>query len=97
MGGESVTTLPPWPPDLTTDESERGHVTSPIHSTSIENHAVGCHKVVGCADVDQNIKIFDINGLEDKYMHSIINRSTQFLSTPDCDLESYNNWKAQSS
>ena len=36
--------------DLATDEMERGHITSPIHSTSIENHAVGCHKVVGGAD-----------------------------------------------
>ena len=51
--------------DLTTDDIECGHMTSPIHSTSIENHPVGCHKVVGGADnVDQNIKIFDINGLE---------------------------------
>ena len=29
-------------------------------------------------------------------MHSIINRSCHFSSTPDCDLESYKDWKAQS-
>ena len=82
---------------LTTDETESCHFASTIHSTSIEKHADKCHKVVDGADnADQKMKIFDINGLEDKYLNSIINRSCHFTSTPDCASESYKNWKAQS-
>ena len=83
--------------DKADDDKERGHIISPIHSTSIEKHADDCHKVVGGAEyADRKFKIFDINGLEDKYLNSILNRSCHFTSTPDCDLESYKNWKAQS-
>ena len=82
---------------LTSDEIERGHIASPIHSESIEKHADECHKVVDGADnADQKMKIFDINGLEDKYLNSILNRACHFTSTPDCDSESYKKWKAQS-
>ena len=35
---------------LTSDEIERGHIASPIHSASIEKHADECHKVVDGAD-----------------------------------------------
>ena len=84
--------------DRADDDTELGHIISPIHSTSIEKHADECHKVVGGAEyADQKFKIFDINGLEDKYLNSIINRSCHFTSIPNCDLEeSYKNWKAQS-
>ena len=41
----------------------------------------------------QKMKIFDVNGLEDKYLNSIFNRSCHFTSTPDCDSESYKKWK----
>ena len=42
------------------------------------------------------MKIFDINGLEDKYLNTIINRSCHSNSTPKCDSQSYEKWKAQS-
>ena len=83
--------------DKADDDKERGHIISPIHSTSIEKHADDCHKVVSGADyADEKFKIFDINGLEDKYLNSIFNRSCHFTNTPDCDLESFKNWKTQS-
>ena len=43
----------------------------------------------------KKMKIFDINGLEDKYLNSIFNRSCHFTSTPDCDSESYKKLKVQ--
>ena len=47
-----------------------------LHQYSIEKHADECHKVVDGADnADQKMKIFDINGLEVKYLNSILNRS----------------------
>ena len=42
------------------------------------------------------MRIFDINGLEDKYLNTILNRSYHLTSTPNCDAQSYEKWKAQS-
>ena len=80
-----------------TDEVERGHIASTICSDSVEKHTNECHKVVDGADnTDQKMKIFDINGLEDKYLNAIINRSYHSNITPKCDSQSHENWKAQS-
>ena len=61
MGGESVTTLPPWPPaeplskagakhistisGYMTDDTEPGHIETPICGHSIEKHADESDKV----------------------------------------------------
>ena len=58
------------------DEVQRDHIDSPIRSDTVVNNSDECHKVVDGADnADQKMKIFDINGLECKYLNTIINRS----------------------
>ena len=42
------------------------------------------------------MRIFSINGLEDKYLNTILNRSSHSANTLDCDSQSYMQWKAQS-
>ena len=73
-------------------EDIRGHIDSPICPSSVEKHAVYSHKVVadGMLDdsTDQKMRIFDINGLEDKYLNTILNRSCH-SKIPNCDTQLY--------
>ena len=81
------------------EDIQRGHIDSPICPSSVEKHAVYSHKVVADGmlndSTDQKMRIFDINGLEDKYLNTILNRSCH-SKIPNCDTQLYAKWKAQS-
>ena len=61
------------------DDTECGHIDSPICPDSIEKHAVHTHKVVADEMLDDNVnqkmRIFNISGLEDKYLNTVLNRT----------------------
>ena len=81
------------------DDTERGHIDSPIYQSSVEKHAVQFHKVVADEmlddNMDQKMQIFDVKGLEDKYLNTIFNRSCS-PKILNCDTQSYEAWKVQS-
>ena len=81
------------------EDTERGQIDSPICQSSVGQHAVHSHKVVAAEmlddSTDQKMRIFDINGLEHKYLNTILNRSGH-SKIPSSDTQFYKEWKVQS-